>query len=267
MLDAGEADGQAYLAMQYVEGGDLLAEITRFGTLGPERALAIVRQVALALGAAHAAGSSTATCAPANILLDDDDRAYLVGFGLSRGANFLGSYDYAAPEQLEGKRARRRAPTSTRSAACSTTASPGGRRSPRTDEGTVMRAHLLDKPPRPSASNPLVPAGLDEIVAAGDGEGPGRPLPERRRARRGDRRRALSPADEAFADTVVGVPARTRAGAAARGRRPGRRGRRRPEPVSSAAALAEPDRPPDARDAAELARHASTGSSRSSARS
>ena len=61
VLDAGEADGQAYLAMQYVEGGDLLAEITRFGTLGPERALAIVRQVALALDAAHRSGSSTAT--------------------------------------------------------------------------------------------------------------------------------------------------------------------------------------------------------------
>ena len=51
---AGEADGVLYLAMRYVEGRDLAALLRSLGRLEPDRALALLGQVASALNAAHA---------------------------------------------------------------------------------------------------------------------------------------------------------------------------------------------------------------------
>ena len=53
---AGEADGLLYLAMRYVEGGDLRGVLEREGRLDPDRALHILGPVADALDAAHAGG-------------------------------------------------------------------------------------------------------------------------------------------------------------------------------------------------------------------
>src|SRR5215213_2451021 len=53
---AGEENGVLYIAMRYVEGTDLQALCSRHGALDPARAVAIVRQVAAALNAAHDRG-------------------------------------------------------------------------------------------------------------------------------------------------------------------------------------------------------------------
>src|SRR5205814_2148958 len=53
IYDAGEVDGQLYIAMRYVAGGDLKALLRAEGPLAPARALALVAQVAEALDAAH----------------------------------------------------------------------------------------------------------------------------------------------------------------------------------------------------------------------
>ena len=57
IYDAGEQDGQLYLAMRYVEGSDLQdGARERDGKLAPERALAVLAQIAGALDAAHRRG-------------------------------------------------------------------------------------------------------------------------------------------------------------------------------------------------------------------
>ena len=72
VYDAGEADGRLYIAMRYVEGTDLRTLLAREAPLDPERALALVGQVAAALDAAHARGLVHREVKPANILVTEE---------------------------------------------------------------------------------------------------------------------------------------------------------------------------------------------------
>jgi ABC-type branched-subunit amino acid transport system substrate-binding protein/DNA-binding beta-propeller fold protein YncE len=109
--EAGEQDGQLYLAMRYVEGGDLSAVLARERTLRPERALAVLAQIADALDTAHRRGLVHRDVKPANVLLDEDEHAYLTDFGVTKqlgGAStdtgrVVGTLDYLAPEQIRGE--------------------------------------------------------------------------------------------------------------------------------------------------------------------
>ena len=123
VFDAGEADGLLYIAMRYVPGGDVGTIVRREGPLSPERAAAVIAQVAAALDAAHAAGLVHRDVKPANMLVDArpgrSDHVYLSDFGLSKKAaaasagltgtgQFVGTWDYVAPEQIQGRPADER---------------------------------------------------------------------------------------------------------------------------------------------------------------
>jgi ABC-type branched-subunit amino acid transport system substrate-binding protein/streptogramin lyase len=107
IYEAGEHDGQLYLAMRYVPGSDLATLLRREGALEPERALAILGQIAGALDAAHRRGLVHRDVKPANVLLDEDEHAYLTDFGVTRqlgddDGEAAGTLDYLAPEQIRG---------------------------------------------------------------------------------------------------------------------------------------------------------------------
>ncbi len=85
----GEIEGRLYVDMRLVEGRDL-AEVLAGGPLAPERAVRIVGQVATALRTAHKIGLVHRDVKPSNILLDEDDFAYLIDFGIARGAGQTG---------------------------------------------------------------------------------------------------------------------------------------------------------------------------------
>jgi ABC-type branched-subunit amino acid transport system substrate-binding protein len=111
IYEAGEHEGQLYLAMRYVEGRDLRAILREDGKLPPARALSILGQVAGALDAANRRGLVHRDVKPANVLLDEDDHAYLTDFGITKqlgGAStdtgrLAGTLDYLAPEQIRGE--------------------------------------------------------------------------------------------------------------------------------------------------------------------
>ena len=109
VFDIDTAGDAVYLAMEYVEGGDLRKRMSRVVT--PYEALDILIKVGGALSAAHKKGIIHRDVKPANILFRKDGTPLLSDFGIAKqtaGDNdltqtgiFLGSPNYMAPEQAE----------------------------------------------------------------------------------------------------------------------------------------------------------------------
>jgi hypothetical protein len=114
IYQAGEADGLLFVTMELVHGTDLRGLITERGRLDMPTASAIVTQVAAALDAAHASGLVHRDVKPANVLIAGGSplHVYLTDFGLTKRTSsqsgitktglFVGTIDYAAPEQIKG---------------------------------------------------------------------------------------------------------------------------------------------------------------------
>src|SRR5687767_10071921 len=116
IYNAGEEDGQLFIAMRYVEGSDLKNLIQREGRLTPDRALSFAAQVGSALDVAHQRGLVHRDVKPHNMLIasgegpESSDHVYLTDFGLTKHAasrsgltaagHFVGTIDYVAPEQI-----------------------------------------------------------------------------------------------------------------------------------------------------------------------
>ena len=179
IYEAGEVDEVFWIAMRYVAGSDIKNLLRREGPLDPERAVEIVVPVASALGAAHGKGLVHRDVKPANILLasgegmDDDSHVYLSDFGvakhsasraLTKTGIFVGTAEYASPEQIEGKQLDGRADVYSLGCVlyeCLTGAPVYDKDS----EVALMYAHLLEPPPSVTAVRPDLPAEVDELVA------------------------------------------------------------------------------------------------------
>lgn len=161
VYDAGVVEGRPYLAMERVRGvplGRWLEASNR--SLG--EILAVFRQAAEGLQAAHDAGLVHQDFKPSNVMVDDDGRAVVVDFGLARptSSRTTGALDpwplggtppYAAPEQKSGQVDAR----SDQYALCVSLA------------GALRTEEALDDLPAPSPSAPSMPRRLQRTVRQG----------------------------------------------------------------------------------------------------
>jgi serine/threonine protein kinase len=176
VFEAGEADGVLFIAMRYVRGGDVRSLLHRDGTLDAVRVAAIISPVASALDAAHTAGLVHRDVKPANMLLDvrpgRPDHVYLSDFGLSKEAlgatgltsagQFLGTVDYAAPEQVGGEQVGGQADQY--ALGCAAFEMLSGEPPFRRDQGmAVLYAHLSEAPPAITSRRHGLPGALDLV--------------------------------------------------------------------------------------------------------
>lgn len=178
---AGESAGLLYIAMRFVHGTDLKAELQERGSLPLPEALRILSDTAAALDAAHQAGLVHRDVKPGNILLSNgtaeaNRHVYLTDFGLTKRTtsatgvttvgHFLGTLDYVAPEQIRGQDVDGRADVY--ALACvAYTLLAGHPPFDHDDDAAQLWAHMVEEPPLLRSERPEIRAGVEEAIRAG----------------------------------------------------------------------------------------------------
>ncbi|MDX1583222.1 MAG: protein kinase [Thermoanaerobaculia bacterium] len=182
--DVGEENGSHYLVMEYIEG-ESLADRLRKGPLPLHEVLKYGRQIASALDAAHKRNVVHRDLKPGNVMLTRSG-AKLLDFGLAKSAaeggvvdgmtsmpteakplteegTILGTFQYMAPEQLEGTEADARTDIFALGAVLYEMAT--GRRAFQGETKTSLIASIVSSQPEPISSlTPMTPPALDHVV-------------------------------------------------------------------------------------------------------
>jgi tRNA A-37 threonylcarbamoyl transferase component Bud32 len=172
IYDVGQADGESYIAMRFIPGRSLADVLRQEGRLSLERAQRILEQVANALDYAHSRGVVHRDLKPANIILDSNDQAVLVDFGIARAADSAqltrvgqvpGTPGYMSPEQVRGEAVDYR--TDLYSLGILAFELLSGRTPFNPDsEVAVLHQHVYDPPPPLRALRPELPDSTDRAV-------------------------------------------------------------------------------------------------------
>ena len=170
---AGTDGDCAYVVMRYVPGTDLRTLVRVEGPLAPERAGVVAECLGDALDALHAAGYVHRDVKPGNVLIDEQGHVYLSDFGIAREllgtathtepGRWVGTIDFAAPEQIRGDPVDARADVYALGAVVFFMLTGQVPFERPTDEARLW-AQLADAPPRPSALRPELAAGVDAVV-------------------------------------------------------------------------------------------------------
>jgi serine/threonine-protein kinase len=181
--DIGHHEGAAYLVMEYLDGETLADRIAR-GPLPLEQTLRYAIEIADALDKAHRSGVTHRDLKPSNIMLTKSG-AKLLDFGLAKlkqetqqvsalstlptnagmtgEGMILGTLQYMAPEQLEGKEADARTDVFAFGALIYEMVT--GRKAFEAKSNASLIAAILERDPQPiSVAQPMMPRQLDHLV-------------------------------------------------------------------------------------------------------
>jgi serine/threonine-protein kinase len=176
VYESGEIDGYLYLALEYVDGIDLLEWIRKRGPLPVRRSLDIIRQVAEALE--HAASKQVVhrDIKPSNIMIKADGTVKLADMGLARIADdtldtsitragtTVGTVDYMSPEQARNSKAAD-IRSDLYSLGCTWYHMLTGQIPyPEGSLTNKLQAHAMGPIPDPRHLNPQVPEGVSAII-------------------------------------------------------------------------------------------------------
>ncbi|MBI4906854.1 MAG: serine/threonine-protein kinase [Acidobacteria bacterium] len=178
LYDIGEQDGTAFMVMEYLEGETLAGRIDR-GPLEVDAALRYATQTADALDRAHRAGVTHRDIKPGNIMLTRDG-VKVLDFGLAKSTakpgptdativkslttegTVLGTPQYMAPEQFEGKEADARSDIWAFGAVVYEMVT--GRKAFEGKSYSSLVGAILSADPAPMAVQPFPPAWLERLV-------------------------------------------------------------------------------------------------------
>jgi serine/threonine protein kinase len=179
IYDTGPFEELLYIAMRYVSGSDLRTVLKTGDRISPSQALLLIGQAARALDAAHRHGLVHRDVKPANVLIErgadeDPDHVYLADFGITKHTlsrsgltatgQFVGTIDYIAPEQIQGKAVDGR--TDNYSLGCVLYECLTGQVPFVKDvDAAVIWAHVEELPTPPSAVRRDLPKAIDEVMA------------------------------------------------------------------------------------------------------
>jgi serine/threonine-protein kinase len=184
LYDVGEQDGTSFLVMQYLEG-ETLEQRLKKGAPPLEQSLLWMIQVADALDKAHRAGIVHRDLKPGNIMLTKTG-AKLLDFGLAKASQpavagaalsmlpttpptltaqgtILGTFQYMAPEQLEGQETDGRTDIFAFGAVAYEMLT-GKKAFEGKSQASLISAIISSNPPPIAASQPLTPPALDHLV-------------------------------------------------------------------------------------------------------
>ncbi len=111
VYDVGQDNGTSYIVMEYVDGTNLKELIKKDGALDEQKAISIVKQIALALSEAHSKKIIHRDIKPHNIMVTKDNMVKVGDFGIAKAVNsstitsvgaVMGSVHYFSPEQARG---------------------------------------------------------------------------------------------------------------------------------------------------------------------
>jgi serine/threonine protein kinase len=178
IYDTGPFEELLYIAMRYVSGSDLRTVLRSGEHISPGQSLLLISQAGRALDAAHRHSLVHRDVKPANMLIerpaeDDPDHLYLADFGITKHTlsqsgltatgQFVGTIDYIAPEQIQGKAVDGR--TDIYSLGCVMYECLTGQVPFVKDvDAAVIWAHVEELPTPPSTVRRDLPKAIDEVM-------------------------------------------------------------------------------------------------------
>jgi tetratricopeptide (TPR) repeat protein len=173
--DLGELNGIKYLTMPFVEGENLADLLKRDGKIPVPRAIAIAKQVASGLAAAHEVGVVHRDLKPENIMIAADGGALIMDFGISRSVSgtgtatalgaVMGTLEYMAPEQAQGQAVDHRADIYSFGLLLYDMLTGRQRIARRDNAMSEMMSRMQHAPPSVRTIDAQVPETLDRIIS------------------------------------------------------------------------------------------------------
>jgi serine/threonine-protein kinase len=170
VYDLGQADGQLFLSMEYIDGQNLASLLTQVRRLPEERGVEIARQLCLGLAAIHDRGLLHRDLKPANVMLDGRGQVRITDFGLATPAADLqpedirdGTPAYQSPEQLAGREVTLRSDVYALGLILYElfTGKPAFAA---TDRAALARSHAEDPPSKPSSHVSGLNPAIEKII-------------------------------------------------------------------------------------------------------